>query len=876
MRLHRARTETIDAELDSHVAMHIEDGVRAGLSVEEARRQALIRLGGVEQTRQAWRERSTLPWAENLMRDVRYALRGFGRNPIFALTVVATLALGIGATTAVFSVVDRILFRSLPYAHADRLVSFGVVQSLEKQEFTLGGFFYEWRDNQRPFESVTFERGVDECNLTEGSPLNLHCGTVAGNFLSTLGVALQLGRDFLPEEDEPNGPRVAVISDALWQSRFNRERSVLNKAISLDDRMVRIVGVLPRDFEMPRLQAVDILVPAQTDISAQHTVNSGIGYPMWAFARLKSGVSIAEAEQQMQPLFKHAQLWIPPQFRQDFHLRVRSIRDRQMQDAYLAARVLLGAVIAVLLIACANIASLFSARGVARERELAVRSTLGATRGRLVRQAMTEAILLAVAGALAGCLLAEALLRLFVSIAPFGVPFLTTATIDARIAAFALAVALPCAAVFGAMQALERPRAQSLVSRSTLSKVHVRLRRVLVAAQIAISVVLLASASLLVKSFWNLESQKLGMSTRNVLALHIPLTWQRYPSAQAFMDFHLRAGEALLHSPGVAAVSVSDSLPPDAKSWHDGRRYSDIFVDGKPAAPVGAGGSVMMRMVTPSYFRILQIPLLEGRGFTDQERTSQEHPIILSKLLASRLFPGKDPVGQHLQFATYLPYFTLEKTIYAIAGVAADVKNEGLAGESLPELYQLRSNDPENWNRHAVVLLETELPLGAVTPWIRSQIAQIDPTVPVEIEPLSKSVHNLADRPRFEASLLGFFASCGLLMAVIGLYGVIAFIATQRTQEIGVRIALGATRRDILQLIAREGVLLIVLGGGVGLAATFALARTLRSMLFQISPHDPVSLAAVTVLLGAVSLVATLLPARAAMKTDPMKALRCD
>ena len=318
MRLFGRHADDFDAELDSHLAMDIEAGVRAGLSPEEARRQALIKLGGAEQTRQAMRERNTLPWAESLIRDVRYAMRGFVRNPIFSITVIATLALGIGATTAVFSVVDRILFR--PYAHSDRLVSFGLTQTFEKQEFTLGGFFYEWRDNQKPFEAVTFEQGVGECNLTEGNPLHLHCGSVAGNFLSTLGVSLQVGRNFLPQEDEPNGPRSAIISDALWLGRYNRDPGVLHRTIDVDGHRVPIVGVLPRDFEMPRLQSVDVLFPAQMDRAVQHTVNSGIGYPMWAFAQLKPGVSVAQAKEEMEPLFLHTQLWIPPRIRQDFHL----------------------------------------------------------------------------------------------------------------------------------------------------------------------------------------------------------------------------------------------------------------------------------------------------------------------------------------------------------------------------------------------------------------------------------------------------------------------------------------------------------------------------------------------------------------------------
>ncbi|HTB97486.1 MAG TPA: ABC transporter permease [Terracidiphilus sp.] len=878
LRVFRA-TRTHDeaaAELESHIEMHTEEGIRSGLSPQEARRRAHVRLGGVEQVRQALRERNTLPWLENTLRDVRYALRGIRRNPLFAFTVIATLALGIGATTAVFSVVDRILFRSLPYAHADRLVSFGLSQPLEKQEFTLGAFFYEWRDNQRPFESVTFERGVDECNLTENNPVHLHCGSVAGNFLSVLGVPLQTGRTFLPEEDEPKGPAVAILSDGLWLSRFNRDPQIVGKTLQIDEHSVRIVGVLPRNFEMPRLQSVDLLMPAQVDRAGQNSINAGLGLPLWAFARLKPGVSVAEAEAQMVPLFKHTQLWIPAQFRNDFHLMVRSVRDRQMQDAYAAARILLGAVFAVLLIACANVGSLFAARAARRMREMAVRSALGASRARLIRQNLAEAVLFACAGALCGCLLAQVLLRTFVALAPTGIPFLEDARIDARILGFVVLLALLCAVICGAMQAVEKPRAESLVTRVTLSRAHVRLRRALVTAQIAASIVLLVGASLLVRSFRNLEAQNLGMSTHNVLSLRISVTAQRYPTPQTFMDFYLRTEAALRQVPGIEGISISDSVPPDADSWHDRMRSGDIFPVGKPHDTSGAGNSVVVRTVTPSYFKLLQIPIVEGRNFTEAQRSLTDSPLILSRQLALRLFPGEDPVGKHIQFGDYLPYFSLGKTVYTVVGVAGDVKNAGLTGDDSPELYKLRTNHASDWTWRAVILIDTQLPPSTVAPWIRGRIAQIDPMAPVEITPLSTTVAQLADRPRFETALLSFFALCGLAMAIIGLYGVIAFIAVQRTQEIGVRMALGASRSDILRLIAGEGVRLILIGGVLGLASAFAAAQLLRSLLFSVSPHDPASFVAVTVLLSVVALAAALIPARSAMKTNPMNALRCD
>ncbi len=864
--------DELDAELEAHLSEHINEGVRYGLSEAEARRQALLRIGGMEQVRQAYRDRATLPWLESIARDVRYALRGFRRNPVFAMTAILTLALGIGATTAVFSVVDRILFRSLPYAHDDRLVSFGLVQSLERQEFQLGGFFYEWKRNQTPFASVTFEHGTSECNLTEANPVPLQCADVAENFLPTLGISPILGRNFLAEEDLPNGPKAAMISDVLWRIRYNRDRDVLNKTIDIDGHAVRIVGVLPGDFEMPRLQHADIVRPAQMDEASQRTANVGLGFPVWAFARLKPRVSVEQARAEMQPLFLHTQQWIPPEIRKDFHLQVRSIRDRQMQNAYTAALVLLGAVLSVLLIACANVAGLFSARAAARERELAVRAALGASRGRLIRQTLAEAFLISVAGAAVGCALAETLLLIFIRLAPAGVPFLAEARLDLRIVVFTVATSLACAAVSGILPALEKPRVMALVGRQMKSGEHARLRRTLVVVQIGLSMVLLSGAGLLVKSFRNLQRVNLGMETRNVLTVHVPLSWERYPSG--YQDFYLRAEAAFRQIPGVTAVGMSNSVPPDADSWHGGFRFSELMVPGKSPAPSGVGGSVVSRMVTPDYFRALQIPILQGRNFTEAERTSKDNFVILSTDLAARLFARENPIGRRIEHSEFRPY-RVAGPVYTVVGVAANVKNGGLTGQDDPELYELRTNlHPETWDQHHLFLIETTLPSSVVAPWIRTQVAQLDAIAPAEINTLSQTVSTLADRPRFETALLTFFAFTGLAMAIIGLYGVVTFMAQQRTQEIGIRMALGATRADVLRLILGEGVRLIIIGGAIGLIAALVLSRSLQSVLFGVSPHDPISFAAVTALLALVALAAVLIPARSAMKTDPMTALR--
>lgn len=864
------------AELESHIAMDTEEGVRAGLTPEEARRQALVRIGGAEQARQRQREQRTLPWLENLLRDLRYALRGFRRNPIFAITAIATLALGIGATTAVFSVVDRILFRSLPYAHDDRLVSFGLSQPLEPREFTLGFFFFDWRDHQRPFEAVTYERGVDECNITEQNPIQMQCARIASNFLSTLGITPVLGREFTSEEDQPQGPPVMLISYALWRERYNRDPGILEKSIAIDGRPTRIVGVLPQNFEMPRLQHADIALPARVDLAHQRTENAGLGAPLWAFARLKRGVSVAQAYEQMQPLFQQMRNVIPAQFRNEFHLTVRSLRDRQMQDEYRAAWLLFAAVLAVLLISCANVASLMAARSAARERERTVRIVLGASRRQLLGQALAESGLLAATGAATGCLLAWGLLQIFVALAPTGVLFLTKAHLDPRIFFFAALLTLVCTGICGILPTLQKPRSSALTPRVTSSKSHTGLRRTLVIAQIGICVILLSSASLLVESFRNLETQSLGMNAGSALVVHVSLTRARYTSSEAYMNFFLRAESILRGLPGISAVGISDSIPPASDSWHDEIRYPDLVVSGRPRTPGGVGGKVGIRRVTPDYFAALGIPLQRGRLFHEEDRHQSGSEIVLSRTLAARLFPQEDPIGQHIQIATYMPYFVLNGPLYTVVGVVDDVKNAGLSGLDDPEFYTLRRNRPEDWSNRNELELRTELPVSTIAPWIRAQIAHLDPTAPVEVVPMQQAVSRLADRPRFQAALISFFALCGLLLSVIGLYGVIAFIAAQRTQEIGVRMALGATRIDILRLITVEGLRLIVFGGALGLAASLATARLLQSLLFHVSTRDPLSYIAVTILLGLVALCATVLPAIRAMKTDPMAALRAE
>ena len=848
-------------ELRSHVEHATEAHAAAGMTTEEARRQAMIEFGGVERTREQCHEQRPGWWIETIAQDVHYALRGFRGNPVFTIAVVVTLTLGIGATTAVFSVVDRILFRSLPYAHDDRLVTVGMVHSLERQEFMMGGFFFEWRAHQEPFEAMAIQStGPHACDLVEDNPAQLDCLDFDAGYLPFLGVSPVLGRNFLPEEALPNGPRVAIISYGLWQDHYNRDPNILNHQINVDGSPTRVVGVLPRGFQFPTLQPSDVILPMVLNQADQKTANLGYGDPMRTFARLKPGVSIQQARAEMEPLFNHTRdTFIPAEMRKDFHLSIRSLRDRETQDAQTMAWILLGSVLAVLLIACANVASLMMVRGEGRERELALRSALGASRGRLIRQTLTEAALLALAAAAAGMTLAEGLLRVFVRLAPTGIPFLNQAGLDLRIALFTVLLSLGCGALFGMLPALQTPRVVALAARAAKFRTRTVLRRSLVVGQIAISMVLLAGAALLLRSFRNVEEQRLGMQTGGVFTAQIALPGLRYDTTRKQMQFYLAAEAAIRRLPGVRAVAFSDSVPPGGGF---GMRWTELTIDGKPYQGEGTGSPISTRKVTPDYFASLNIPIVRGRGFTEGDTHSDQGVVIISRLLAARIFPGEDPIGRRVGART-------------VVGVAENVRNGGLVEPDTPEIYFLRGNADSDWDgRKPIIVISSGLSLKAVAPWVRSQIAGIDSTVPVKMETLGQTVSKLTDRPRFETALLGFFAFCGLLMAVIGLYGVISFLATRRTQEIGVRMALGATRINILRLIAAEGVRLIVVGGALGIGTALTTARLLKSLLFNVGPRDPFTYVAVAVLLSLVALAATLIPARAAMKVDPLVALR--
>jgi putative ABC transport system permease protein len=800
-----------------------------------------------------------------LAHDVRYAARSLQRSRTFTLAAIVALALGIGAGTAVFSVVDRILFRSLPYPRADRLVSLGMVAPIVPQEFLLSYDYLDWRDRQTPFESMgSWVAGVRDCDLNDTKPLRLRCARVDSTLLRTLETKPVVGRDFTRQEERPNAPRTAIISYGLWRSRFAEDPGVVGRTIRLDGQPVMLVGVLPRQFELPSLEPVDLLVPHVLDEPEQRSRRLAI--LLSSVGRLKPGISPAEAAVELRPLFDQSLEAVTGSFRKDVKLRVRPLRDRQVQDSRLASLVLLGSVLAVLLIACVNVANLLLARAAAREREFAVRAALGAGRARLVREALTETTLLALAGGAAGCALAFALLRVFVAIAPEGIPRLHQAGVDLRVLLFTLALSVVCGVLFGLALAFHTPRLYTLGAGRSQVGGHHLVRQSLVAVQICVSLVLLAGAGLLLRSLWNLQNQPLGIRADHVITASVTLGRAAYPQPAQRQAFFEEMEQRLRRIPGAVAVALADSLPPAGSSMGS-MLYAAIDVRGRARFTDGTGGPVEWRSVTPAYFSVLGIPILQGRRFEEDDRDPNRNAVILSDSLARRMFPGENPLGRLIRPGRQGEWLT-------VVGVAANVKNSGLIEREHPEYYVPRKRSSVNVGAGATAIIRTATPPRAMASSVRAEIASLDATLPVSIETMEQRVGKLAERPRFNALLLGIFAGLGLLLAAIGLYGVISFLVAQRAPEIGVRMALGATPGVITRMVLQQAGLWTAAGAALGAIGSLYAVRLLEHMLFHVSARDPWTFAAAVLMLLGVALAAAWIPSRRAAHVDPMQVLR--
>jgi predicted permease len=860
--LNRARLER---ELDDEMSAHRE------MMPPERRRDFGKAIRFHDESRDVW----GCLWLDYIRQDFTYAARGFTRDRRFTLSALAAISLAVGAATAVFSVVDRSLFRPLPYRRGDRLLSVGmVIPRLGPGEFMFSGAYRDWRTSQRALDLTSWS-GVAACDLGSDTPQRLNCARAESTFLPVLGVQPLLGRNFSAEEDQRGAEAVALLSWQMWRTTFGADRGVLGKKIVLDGAPARIIGVLPANFETPDLTPADLLVPQRLP-QGPNTRN----YQVTVIGRLRSGQNSASAIAALAAPFERFRMDFAARVGNDFAsamlLHLELLRDQQVRQYRLALWVLLCAVLSFVLIACGNVANLLLARSASRRQEFAIRVALGGSRQRLVGQLLTESVLLGLVGGAVGCSLAWGLLKVFIAITPDGMLRMREATLDFRVLAFALILSLGTALVFGLAPSLNRLRAEALAGQRATGHGRARLRQALITSQLAISLVLLAGAGLLSMSLWRLQNTPLGLNRERVVTASFTLPAYRYgqdlrPTGWSVrqLNFYNDLEARLKEAPGAVATAISDSMPPGGAA-----RTAPYFALANPGGRItdpGMSGSVKWRYVSPGYFEAMGIPIRRGRSFSDADRVPGVRNVVVSESLARRLAGDGDPIGKSIGANT-------------VIGVAGDVRNAGLDRTVDPEFYQVRKSTGDGipgsgddaWWRRATAILRSNLGEHDTAESLRAAIRQVDPAVPIKIETMGAHVDDFLMRPRFETTLLSLFAFTGVALAGIGLYGLISFLVADRTREIGVRIALGATPGSVAKLVVADGVRWTAAGAIVGIAASGGLLRLLKGLLYQVNVLDLRVFAGAVAILIAVAILAAWLPAYRASRIDPMVALRHD
>jgi len=857
--LRRSRMESeMDAEMRFHVEAYAEDLVRGGMGRAEALRRARVEFGGVEQKKEECRDARGAGFVEGVAQDVRFGLRMLQKSPGFTAVAVLTLALGIGANTAIFSVVNAVLLRSLPFTEPDQLVmvwNHGAAAAGGDHTPLAAADLLDWRAQNRAFTEIAAFQ-TDTVNFVNGdSPEQLQAANVTANFFSVLGVPPQLGRTFLPGEDKPGTERVALLSERFWRRRFAGDQQVLGQVLNLGGEAYTVIGVLPAvDFPS---RDTDLWTALQLEPPTRRGP-----YFLTGIARLKKDVSLERARAELNSLKTSYPSGQYGSSGQQFKFNAVAVSEFIVGDVRLALLVLLVAVTLVLLIAAVNVANLMLARSAARSREMSLRTALGAGRPRIIRQLLTENTLLGLGSGALGLVLAAAGVRVLLKMAPDSIPRLNQAGIDWRVLGWTALTSLMTGVLFGLAPAWQAARSSLNEAlreggrAKTESAGKQEWRSVLMVTELALAIMLLISAGLLTKSFWQLENVDSGVRTERVLTMQIPLRGPRYERAQQVDAFYSRLLERVRALPGVRAAAVSNSLPPDSNE------YSDNFtIEGRPELPGQPPSIAYMILVSPDYFRTLGVRLRAGRYFTDADLANSPRVTIISETTARQFFPQENPLGGRITGKG------------EIVGVASDVRYTGLADSMQPAIYVPMSQE-QTWN--AFLSVKTDVAdslslLGAV----RHEVKLLDPELPLsQVGTLEGRFATAVAQPRFRTTLIACFAALALVLAIVGTYGVISYSVTQRTHEMGIRMALGARPQMVLRLVVGHGAALAIAGVLVGLAGSFAFTGLLGSLLFNVSTTDWSTFAGTALLLAGTALLACYLPARRAMRVEPMAALR--
>lgn len=868
--IHRTEAD-LDQEVRSHLELLTEENMRQGMPPADARRAAQIELGGIEQVKQEVREIRIGNWFHSMVSDFRYGLRLLRKSPGFAAVAILTLALGIGANTAIFSVVYAVLLKPLPYRQPDQL--FNIFQAQPAEGIPIDGWSYpnfeELRNQNHTFGEMA---GTQHHQLTltgRGEPTVVNTSVVTPDLFSVFGEKPILGRPFFSEDNKPGAPPVVILSENLWRGYFGADPGIIGTSVNLDERPFTIVGVMPSAFRFPLLtESEQLWIPLVQDPLFGPWIPRRGGHWLRVTARLRPGVSRMQAQAELDAISARLAKESPAE-NTGWTINMTSLQQAIVGDSRSPLLVLLAAVGLVLLIACANIANLLLSRATARAREIAVRAALGAGRARIVRQLVSEAAVLGLLGGVAGIALAYWGVQVLRFLLPQNLPQINTVRVDNLVLAFALLLSALASGAFGLAPALFAANTNLQDSlreggaRSGESRNRRRARSVLAAGEIALAVVLLVAAGLLLRSFSNLMSVNPGFDAQNIVKADISLPQFQYSKPQQWIAFSDELLPRIQSQPGLRDSAIAVPRP-----IADGCANLGFDIVGRPPLSAGTSRTADFVSVSPKYFHVMGIPLLAGRLFDRRDVSSSPRVTVISKELARLYFPNEDPLGKQLFFGfSYDPGVARE-----IVGIVGDVRDEALGKNPGPMMYVPFDQDPL-WGANLVV--KSTLSVSTVSAAIRRQVQAVDKDLPVtDVAKLPEIIDDSLAQPRFRTLLLGLFAVMALVLAATGIFGVISYSVSRRTNEIGVRVALGASRAMILRMILRETLILAFVGLAAGLPCALAASRLVGHLLFDVSPNDPATLASVAFTLCAVAILAGYLPARRAMRVDPIVALR--